>query len=283
MNLSKDLLDPIDEALRDADPATILRHVHDLFGRRAAILSGMQRAGAALCHVAERAKLPFDVLFVDTGILHGETLETRDRLVATHRTLNVVTLQPEESFAEQTRKRGVLYLTKEGQEACCELRKVAPLMRIRERYDALISALMRDEGGRRRAIRVVEVDPKLRQLRIHPFAGLSRTGLDAYITAHPDVVTNPLHDYGFTTIGCYPCTTPVRPDEDDRAGRWRHLADVAYCGINPTDATPDSVAGGALGGTSEAGVSNVLNNVGNNVVSSATVEQLIELARRVQR
>lgn len=254
MHLSKDLLDPIDAALRNADPAVILRHVHEVFGRRAAILSGMQRAGAALCHVADRATLPFDVLFVDTGILHNETLATRDRLAATHRTLNVVTLQPEESFAEQTRKRGVLYVTKEGQEECCELRKVAPLMRVRERYDALISALMREEGGRRGAIRVVEVDPKLRLLRIHPFAGLSKEGLDAYIAAHPDVVTNPLHDYGFTTIGCYPCTTPVRPDEEDRAGRWRHLADVAYCGINPTDASPDS---GLLGGTSDGSVNPV--------------------------
>lgn len=239
MHLDQDLLDPIDAALRDADPAVILRHVHAVFGPRAALLSGMQRAGAALCHLADRAALPFDVLFVDTGVLHRETLETRDRLAASHPTLRVITLQPELSFAEQTRRRGVLYLTKEGQETCCELRKVEPLLRMRDPYLALVSALMREEGGRRRAIRVVEVDPKLGQLRIHPFAGLTRAALDAYIAAHPDVVTNPLHDYGFPTIGCYPCTTPVRPDEDDRAGRWRHLADVAYCGINPTDASPD--------------------------------------------
>jgi len=53
--------------------------------------------------------------------------------------------------------------------------------------------------------------------------------------AHPDVAMNPLHAMGFPTIGCFPCTTPVRPDEPERAGRWRHLAGVDYCGINPTD------------------------------------------------
>ena len=56
-----------------------------------------------------------------------------------------------------------------------------------------------------------------------------------HIAAHPDVIMNPLHAMGFPTIGCFPCTTPVRPDEPERAGRWRHLAGVEYCGINPTD------------------------------------------------
>ena len=72
-------------------------------------------------------------------------------------------------------------------------------------------------------------------LRIHPFAGLDRAALDAYVAGHADVVVNPLHVMGFPTIGCFPCTTPVRPDEPERAGRWRHLAGVEYCGINPTD------------------------------------------------
>jgi phosphoadenosine phosphosulfate reductase len=72
-------------------------------------------------------------------------------------------------------------------------------------------------------------------LRIHPFAGLSREALDAYVAEHPDVVVNPLHSMGFPTIGCFPCTTPVLPDEPERAGRWRHLASVQYCGINPVD------------------------------------------------
>lgn len=228
-------LAPLAAALAKKSPLEILRTVSDVFGRRVAILSSMQRAGTALAHMADRAGLQVDVLFVDTGVLHPETLATRDRLATTHPNLRVRTLEPARSFSAQTEEDGLLYLSKEGQERCCELRKSDPLRAVRGEYDALVGALRRDEGGRRSLIQTVELDRDLGALRIHPMAHFTRADLDAYLSAHPDAVVNPLHSLGFATIGCFPCTTPVRPDEDERAGRWRHLADVAYCGINPTD------------------------------------------------
>lgn len=232
----------LDERLSALGPEAILAFVAEAFGERAAILSSMQRAGTALAHMADRAGLRFDVLFVDTGVLHAETLATRDELARTHPHLRVVTLAPERTFAEQCADEGVLYLTKEGQERCCELRKSAPLRAVRGRYDALVSALRRGEGGARAKVRAVSVDPAMNALRIHPFAALEAADLDAYLAAHPDVVVNPLHRMGFKTIGCFPCTTPVRDDEPERAGRWRHLADVAYCGINPVDRGADAAS-----------------------------------------
>jgi phosphoadenosine phosphosulfate reductase len=231
-------LAPLAEALAKKTPLEILELAFEVFGPRVAILSSMQRAGTALAHMADRAGLKMDVLFVDTGVLHPETLATRDRLQASHPNLRVRTLQPALSFAAQTKELGLLYLSKEGQERCCELRKSDPLRQVRGEYDALVGALRRDEGGRRSLIQPVELDRELGLLRVHPMAHFSRADLDAYVGAHPDVVVNPLHELGFATIGCFPCTTPVRPDEDERAGRWRHLADVAYCGINPTDRGP---------------------------------------------
>lgn len=235
MILTRDALAPLNDRLEGRSPTEILGWASAVFGRRAALLSSMQRAGGALCHMADRAGYSFDVLFVDTGVLHAETLATRDALAKTHRRLSVVTLHPARSFADQTREEGLLYLTKEGQERCCDLRKSEPLRFIRGRYDAMISSLRRDEGGARSKIRCVELDPEAGALRVHPFVTLTAAGLDAYLEAHPDVALNPLHSMGFPTIGCFPCTTPVRPDEAERAGRWRHLADVTYCGINPTD------------------------------------------------
>ncbi len=235
VKLTRDALGPLNDRLAARSPAEILAWASAVFGRRAALLSSMQRAGGALCHMADRAGCGFDVLFVDTGVLHAETLATRDALAKTHRRLSVVTLHPARTFTEQTRDEGLLYLTKEGQERCCDLRKSEPLRFIRGRYDAMISSLRRDEGGARSKIRCVELDPEAGALRVHPFVNLTAAGLDAYLEAHPDVALNPLHSMGFPTIGCFPCTTPVRPDEPERAGRWRHLAGVAYCGINPTD------------------------------------------------
>jgi phosphoadenosine phosphosulfate reductase len=235
MRVSDRDLAPLNERFRDAEPLDILRFARETFGARAAILCSMQRAGTALCHLADKAGLRFDVLFVDTGVLHQETLATRDALAAAHPGLRVITLRPERTFAEQTTAEGVLYLSKEGQERCCDLRKSAPLHGARGRYDALISALRRDEGGARARLSPFSVDLAMGALRVHPFVSFTAERLDAYLAAHPDVIQNPLHSMGFPSIGCFPCTTPVLPDEPERAGRWRHLASVQYCGINPID------------------------------------------------
>ena len=228
-------LEPVNARFEAQSPLDILRFAHATFGKSAAILCGMQRAGTALCHMADRAGLSFDVVFVDTGVMHQQTLETRDRLAETHPHLRVVTLHPEHTFAEQTREEGLLYLSRGGQERCCDMRKSAPLRAIRGRYDAFISALSRGEGGARSRINAFELDQAMGALRVHPFVNLQPTALDGYVESHPGVVVNPLHGMGFLTIGCFPCTTPVRDDEPARAGRWRHLAGVDYCGINPTD------------------------------------------------
>jgi phosphoadenosine phosphosulfate reductase len=228
-------LAPLNDRFRAAPPLAVLRFAWEAFGDRAAILCSMQSNGTALCHLADRAGLSFDIVFVDTGVLHAETLATRDALAAAHPNLRLVTLRPAQTFAEQTRELGVLYLSKEGQERCCELRKSAPLHAIKGRYDALLTPLRRDEGGARSVVLPFGLDPPMNALRINPFAWLDTSGLTQYLSDHPDVVINPLHLMGFPSIGCFPCTTPVLPDEEERAGRWRHLASVAYCGINPVD------------------------------------------------
>lgn len=243
MRLTSQDLEPLNRRFEGASPLAILRFVSEVFGERAAILSSMQRAGTALCHMADRADLGFDVLFVDTGALHAETLATRDELARTHRNLRVLTLSPARSLLDQTREEGILYLSPEGQERCCDLRKTAPLHGARGKYDALVAALRKGEGGARAAVRPFSLDVEMNALRVHPLASLTRADLDGYFAAHPDAVENPLHRLGFPTIGCFPCTTPVLPDEPDRAGRWRHLASVAYCGINPVDL---GASGGAV-------------------------------------
>jgi phosphoadenosine phosphosulfate reductase len=86
------------------------------------------------------------------------------------------------------------------------------------------------------------LDPAMNALRIHPFASLRSADLDALIKTSPGLVVNPLHLMGFPTIGCFTCTTPVREDEPERAGRWRHLAGVEYCRINPVDRGADAEA-----------------------------------------
>lgn len=237
MRITEQDLADLNRRFEGAPPLELLRFTRDTFGDRAAILSAMQLAGTFLCHLADKAKLPFDVLFVDTGVLHQETLSTRDELARTHKTLRVITLHPDQTFAEQTAEEGLLYLSREGQERCCDLRKTRPLLRHKGRYDALILGLRRGEGGARANVRPFGLDPNMNALRVHPLAAMKDDDIEALEKekASPGLVRNPLHAMGFPTIGCFPCTTPVLPDEPRRAGRWRHLQSVQYCGINPSD------------------------------------------------
>lgn len=227
-------LNDLNQSLDERSPLDILRWAKDLFENRVAVLSAMQRAGSVVCHMVGHNHLDLPVLFVDTGVNFQETLDTRDRLAAEYG-LKVITLKPQQTMDEQTRDYGILYLTPEGQKKCCEMRKIVPLQQAKGHYDCLISSLRRAEGGRRGNIPILSVDPQMNCVRVNPLANFTDDQLRNYIKEH-NVIVNPLHSQGYSTIGCNRCTTPVLPDEPKRAGRWRHLGTwSAYCEINPTD------------------------------------------------
>lgn len=227
-------LNDLNHSLEERTPAELLQWTRSLFGERAAMISAMQRAGTLLCHMAYKLELPFDVLFVDTGVMFQETLDTRDRLISEYG-LNVISLLPDQTMEEQTKELGVLYLSSEGQEQCCELRKTKPLLKVAGQYDALIGGLRRSDGEKRSKVPILAIDTKMNALRVNALANFSDPEMEAYIAEH-NVIVNPLHFQGYETISCNRCTTPVLPGEPKRAGRWRHLGPWAmYCGINPTD------------------------------------------------
>jgi phosphoadenosine phosphosulfate reductase len=227
-------LHEINRTFEERTPQELLRWTREVFGNRVAALSAMQKAGSVVCHMIRELQLPMKVVFVDTGVHFAETLHTRDR-IASEYNLEVITLSPALTIEEQTARMGVLYLTSEGQERCCHMRKTEPLLAIKGQFDALIGSLRRSEGGQRSKCQILAVDPEMNCVRVNPLAAFSDKHLDEYVEAH-HVIVNPLHTQGYTTIGCNRCTTPVLPGEPLRAGRWRHLGPWSvYCGINPTD------------------------------------------------
>ncbi len=231
-----DLVD-LNQTFEERTPQELIAWAKEIFGDRVASISAMQQAGTAVCHMIHTTGADIPVIFVDTGVMFQETLDTRDRIRDEYG-LNVISLQPELTMTEQTEKYGVLYLTPEGQQQCCHMRKVEPLADVAGQYDAFIGSLRRSEGGRRESCPILMVDVPTNTLRINPLAVMTNEALADYLKDN-DVITNPLHEQGFTTIGCNRCTTPVLPNEPKRAGRWRHLGQWAvYCGINPTDRDP---------------------------------------------
>lgn len=234
--LTAEQLTELNQHLETLPPREIIQWAHSVFGKRLGLLSAMQEAGCLLCATIASMGLQreVDVLFVDTGVNFKETYETLERLKATYG-LNIRSLHPAQTMAEQTRDLGVLYITPDGQKRCCEIRKKVPLQQIVGQYDGLLASLRRGSGGKRAKTPVLEIDRELNLLRIHPFINLTREEMEQQIRSG-NVVTNPLHQQGYPTIGCDRCTTPVLDGEDERAGRWRHLENAnVYCNINPTD------------------------------------------------
>jgi phosphoadenosine phosphosulfate reductase len=231
-----DLVD-VNQTFEERTPQELLIWARETFGTRVAAISAMQRAGSVICHMLSQLGLEVPVLFVDTQVMFEETLETRDRIQREYG-LDVRTLTPDMSMQEQCEEFGVLYTSPEGQEKCCHMRKVEPLLAVSGKFDAFISSLRRGDGGQRAQTPILAVDPETNTLRVNPLATFTNEQFDAYISEH-EVIVNPLHAQGYPTVSCNRCTTPVLPSEPKRAGRWRHLGPWSqYCGINPTDMNP---------------------------------------------
>lgn len=227
-------LSNLNHNFEERTPQELIAWAHATFGNRVCSLSAMQESGNVICHMIHQLKLPIPVLFVDTGVMFQETLQTRDRLEQEYN-LTIHTLLPEQTMQQQTEKLGVLYLSPEGQAECCRLRKVEPLQTAAPDYDGIVSSLRRADGGQRANSPILSIDKKMNSVRVNPLANFTNEQMEQYIEEN-QVITNPLHKQGFSTIGCNRCTTPVMEGEPKRAGRWRHLGPWSmYCGINPTD------------------------------------------------
>jgi len=214
------------QVLEGADPLTVLGWAGRAFGKGLAVTAAM--GDTVLAHLAARAVPGVNVLFVDTGYHFVETIGTADALAATY-PVRMLTIRPKETREEHEAKRGELWRT--DPDACCALRKVAPLDSALRGHTAWATGLRRDESETRAGTPTVGWDAKRGLLKLAPIAAWTEDDVEAYLEAHPDVLSNPLLQLGYRSIGCAPCTRAVQPGEDARAGRWAGRAKTE-CGIH---------------------------------------------------
>jgi phosphoadenosine phosphosulfate reductase len=214
--------------LEGADPLTVLSWAGRAFDRGLAVTAAM--GDTLLAHLASRAVPGVHVLFIDTGYHFGETLGTADAVLASY-PVRLKTIRPTESVAVHEAKRGRLY--RSDPDACCGLRKVAPLNAGLRGYRAWATGLRRDESPTRAGTPIVAWDVKRQLVKLAPIAAWTDVEVDAYLDEHPDVILNPLLQMGYPSIGCWPCTSTVAAGEDARAGRWAGKAKTE-CGIHYT-------------------------------------------------
>ena len=212
------------EALTAED---VLRWAHEVFGDKLCLSCSWQKQSSVLVHMVSELGLDIDVIELDTHLFFKETYETRERLVERY---GLQLIRPDILTVAEQHKRDGPNLWERNPDRCCHIRKVDPLLRALDPYDAWISGIRRDQSPSRAATKKLEGSERYGVWKIKPLADWSETDVWNYIAAN-DIPYNPLHDAGYRSIGCIPCTRPTRPDEEERAGRWAG-SDKLECGIH---------------------------------------------------
>ncbi len=226
-----------DYRLRHRSPRQIIRWALDAFGEQLVMTSAFGMNGVALIHMVYEEfrehglDMTIPIIFVDTGYLFPETLETKRRIEAAYG-CRVVTYYPALGKEEQAARYGP-DLPHRDPDLCCRLRKVEPMQRAiaEHRPVAILNGRACFQSSTRRTLPIIEWN--YTPLRIHPLAHWSQEQVVDYVKSH-HIPYNPLYDQGYLSIGCQPCTRPVKPGEPIRAGRWPGTG-KSECGIWTTE------------------------------------------------
>jgi phosphoadenosine phosphosulfate reductase len=223
----------LDEQFNRQPTAEILAWAWQRFGARAAIGTSFQGAGLVMIHMAKAHGLPFPVFTLDTGLLFPETLALKRRLEQFFG-IAIRSFEPDLTVAEQADIHGP-ELWKHNPDLCCTVRKVLPLRDNLWDIDCWITGLRRQQSDTRADVGVIELyafeETAGRDIvKLNPMANWTREAVWEYIKAN-QIPYNPLHDRGYRSIGCQPCTRQSGNGQEERAGRWTGFNKVE-CGIH---------------------------------------------------
>jgi phosphoadenosine phosphosulfate reductase len=203
--------------LEGKSPEAILRWSVETFHPRLTMGTAFGAEGCCIIHMLAEIEPSVRIFNLETGYQFAETLELRERIKKRYG-IEVEYIRPEQTVAEyEAEHGGPLYNSYSDQ--CCHDRKIVPLRRAAVGYDAWISAIRRDQTEHRALASLVQWDRKFDMVKVNPLLNWTKKEVWAFIMKH-DVPYNPLHDEGYPSIGCWPCTRAVANGEDDRAGRW---------------------------------------------------------------
>ncbi len=214
-----DELHDVNRRLEGAHPAEVMRWAHERFGAGLVVTTSCE--DAVLVHLAASVSSDVDVVLIDTQYLFAETQWYAGQLARLGVTLRVVT--PAADVVPDDR-------WKTDVDGCCHVRKVEPLNRALAGKSAWVTGIRRADGPSRSNAPIVSWDAGRNLVKVNPLATLSDEDLALYERLH-ELPRHPLMDRGYASIGCWPCTRPVAPGEDRRAGRWSGTGKVE-CGLH---------------------------------------------------
>jgi len=231
------------KSLEGAPPNEVLRWAIGEFYPRIAVASSFSVEDTLVIDMATKIQPDIKVFFINTGFQFKETDEIKEVLRERYH-LNLVEYSSELSIDEQALRYGPK-LYENNPSLCCQLRKVEPIKRALRELDAWITGLRRDQAVTRKDIRVVEfnfLEDQRSLVKINPLANWTKQQVWEHVINN-QIPYNPLYDKGYTSIGCGPCTRPIQPGEDERAGRWAGKGKTE-CGIHTFMVKPEKTSKG---------------------------------------
>jgi phosphoadenosine phosphosulfate reductase len=221
-------IDDLADRLEPMNAEDVLRLAVERYAGRIVLTCSWQKQSSILVHMLSEIAPETRIVELDTGLLFPETYDTRDRLIERYG-LTVERVLPEQSVAEQAAAHGARLWEREP-DRCCGLRKVAPLERALEGMDAWITGIRRSQSATRAGARKLQLDARRGVVKVQPLVDWSDEDCWRFIMRHR-VPYNPLHDQGYPSVVCVPCTRAVTAGEDDRAGRWAGTGKTE-CGLH---------------------------------------------------
>lgn len=215
------MIERIREDLKDLEPLQILQYINTEFGSRAVFSTSFGIEDQVITHLLSTIDAQISIFTLETGRLFPETYYVWNRTLERYQ-LPIKTYFPQTDSIEQlVAEKGPssFYESVENRKECCFIRKIEPLKRAIKGYDIWITGIRSDQSANREDMDFIEWDESNGILKIHPLFQWSLNDVENFLKNN-NVPYNPLHDKGFPSIGCQPCTRAILPGDDFRAGRW---------------------------------------------------------------
>lgn len=215
------LIRDLNEQFRDASAQEVVGYFLQAYPGRIALSSSLSIEDQVLTDIIVRQNKSARIFTLDTGRLFPETYQLIDKTNLTYGTQIEVFFPDYHEVQRMVREEGInlFYNSIESRHRCCQIRKLEPLSRAFQGLDAWICGLRREQSVTRKDMLVVEWDEMHGLIKVNPLISWTEQQVWDYIREH-HVPYNRLHDRGYPSIGCEPCTRAVQPGEDVRAGRW---------------------------------------------------------------
>jgi phosphoadenosine phosphosulfate reductase len=220
-NKTKRLLDELNERFSKKEPLAVLKFFLNEYKKKIALSSSLGAEDQVLTQMVVSIDPEIEVFTLDTGRVFPETYDLIARTNAAYN-IKIKTYFPDYKDVEKmVSDKGInlFYESVENRKLCCNIRKIEPLKRAFKGLDVWICGLRREQSVTRFSAKMVEWDENNGLIKLNPLINWSEKDVWDYINQHK-IPYNELHDKGFPSIGCQPCTRAIKPGEDVRAGRW---------------------------------------------------------------